>query len=114
MRSPVLGVTATIGGALAIATIAYQLGSADGLADLELQFIDTSNAAEEPLEISPVKARERDSYAPNSEELAPDDKDIMATFLQGGTDYASQPDGSNPQAVYRRCPREPCCRDQFP
>ncbi len=78
MKRRVLGVTATIAGALAIAAIAYQLGNADGLAGRTLRIIETSTAAEEPSKISPVKARDRDFYAPNSEDLGPDEMRLIA------------------------------------
>ncbi len=78
MKRSLLGATGTIGAVLAIATVAYQLGNADGYAGRTLQIIEASNAADERLEISPVKARERDFYAPNSEDLAPDEMRLIA------------------------------------
>jgi len=61
-----------------MAVMAYQWGNSDGRAGRGLQLVETSVAAENPSEFSPVKARARDFYAPNSEDLAPDEMRLIA------------------------------------
>ncbi len=61
-----------------VAVMAYQWGNSDGQAGREFQFVDLSVAAENSSEFSPVKARARDFYAPNSEDLAPDEMRLIA------------------------------------
>ncbi len=78
MTRPVIRVTVMMGATLAIFTLAYQWGNSDGRAGRGPQLIEASVAAENPLEISPVKARERDFYAPNSEDLAADEMRLIA------------------------------------
>lgn len=67
-----------LGVALAATVLAYQWGNADGQAGRLLQLISPAVAAENPLKISPVKARERDFYSPNSEDLGPDEMRLIA------------------------------------
>ena len=71
-------ITTMTGLALAIFTLAYQWGNSDGRSGQSLQLIETAVAAEDPLKISPVEARERDFYSPNSEDLAPDEMRLIA------------------------------------
>ena len=61
-----------------IAVVLYQWGHSDGREGRTSGLISESFAAESPPAISPVKARERDFYAPNSEDLAPDEMRLIA------------------------------------
>jgi len=61
-----------------IAMALYQWGHIDGSAGKTSSFIDESVAAENPPKSSPVKARDRDFYAPNSEDLGPDEMRLIA------------------------------------
>ena len=78
MKSPTGKVTVIAVATLAIATLAYQLGNSDGRAGRTLRFIETAIAAESQSGFSPVKARARDFYSPNSEDLAPDEMRLIA------------------------------------
>ena len=71
---------ALIGGVLlTISTLAYQGHNADGRSGGgTLQLFESAEAAEDPTKFSPVKARERDFYAPNSEDLAADEMRLIA------------------------------------
>ena len=51
----------------------YMFGQYDGRAGNESLFVKKALAAEKKSLISPVKARGRDFYAPNSEDLGPDE-----------------------------------------
>ncbi len=77
MKRPTIRTTVLIGATLAIVTLAYQWTSSERIGPRP-RFIEPAVAAENPLEISPVKARERDFYAPNSEDLAPDEMRLIA------------------------------------
>ncbi|MFA9421183.1 MAG: guanitoxin biosynthesis MBL fold metallo-hydrolase GntH [Gammaproteobacteria bacterium] len=61
-----------------VAMTLYLWGHLDGRAGIVSSFISESNAAESPSTISPVKARSRDFYAPNSEDLGPDEMRLIA------------------------------------
>jgi len=61
-----------------VAIVLYQWGHLDGREGIVSSFIGESNAAESPPTISPVKARDRDFYAPNSEDLGPDEMRLIA------------------------------------
>lgn len=78
MKRPTGKITVIAVATLAIATLAYQLGNLDGRAGRTLQFIETAIAVESQSEFSPVKARARDFYSPNSEDLAPDEMRLIA------------------------------------
>jgi ribonuclease Z len=56
----------------------YQWGHIDGREGKPSKVIEDSIAAESPPKISPVKARARDFYAPNSEDLGPDEMRLIA------------------------------------
>jgi ribonuclease Z len=56
----------------------YQWGHIDGSEGKASSFIDESVAAENPPKSSPVKARDRDFYAPNSEDLGKDEMRLIA------------------------------------
>jgi ribonuclease Z len=56
----------------------YQWGHSDGQQGRASGLIGESFAAEDSPKISPVKARDRDFYAPNSEDLAPDEMRLIA------------------------------------
>jgi ribonuclease Z len=60
------------------AAMLYQWGHIDGRQGKASKFIEESVAAENPSKISPVEARERDFYAPNSETLGPDEMRVIA------------------------------------
>ena len=61
-----------------IALMRYQWGHLDGREGKSSGLIGESIAAENPPKASPVKARARDFYAPNSEDLAPDEMRLIA------------------------------------
>jgi len=61
-----------------VAAVLYQWGHLNGREGIVSGFIGESNAAESPSAISPVKARSRDFYAPNSEDLGPDEMRLIA------------------------------------
>ena len=56
----------------------YYWGHTDGQGDRQLKLVKDSIAAESPPKISPVKARDRDFYTPNSEDLGPDEMRLIA------------------------------------
>ena len=60
------------------AAIIYQWGHIDGRDGKASGFIAESIAAESPPKASPVKASARDFYAPNSEDLGPDEMRLIA------------------------------------
>ena len=61
-----------------IAVVLYQWGHSNGSEGRATGLISESFAAENPPGLSPVKARERDFYAPNSEDLSPDEMRLIA------------------------------------
>ena len=61
-----------------MAMMFYQWGHLDGREGIASGLIGESIAAESSPKISPVKARARDFYAPNSEDLAPDEMRLIA------------------------------------
>ena len=61
-----------------VAVMLYQWGQLDGREGKVSGLIGESIAAESSPKISPVKARARDFYAPNSEDLAPDEMRLIA------------------------------------
>jgi len=61
-----------------VSVILYQWGNLDGREGKVSGLIGESIAAESSPKISPVKARARDFYAPNSEDLAPDEMRLIA------------------------------------
>ena len=68
-----------IGLSLAVAVAAvYQWGLSNGQQGQSSGVITKAFAAESPTGSSPVKARSRDFYAPNSEDLAPDEMRLIA------------------------------------
>ncbi len=56
----------------------YHWGHSDGRAGKTFGFSRQALAAENPPELSPVKARPRDAYFPNSEDLGPDEMRVIA------------------------------------
>ena len=62
----------------AVFVSAYQWGNTDGQAGRVFQIVESSIAADSPPAISPVKARARDFYAPNTEDLGPDEMRLIA------------------------------------
>ena len=56
----------------------YMVGHIDSREGRMLGFLDESFAAMKPPEVSPTLARERDTYYPNSEDLAPDEMRVTA------------------------------------
>ena len=61
-----------------VSAMLYQWGNLDGREGLSSGLIGESIAAESSPKISPVKARARDFYAPNSEDLASDEMRLIA------------------------------------
>ncbi|MCP4902099.1 MAG: MBL fold metallo-hydrolase, partial [bacterium] len=61
-----------------MAMMLYQWGHLDGREGKSSGLIGESIAAESPPKVSPVKARARDFYAPNSEDLGPDEMRLIA------------------------------------
>jgi len=61
-----------------VAVMLYQWGQIDGRKGKASGLISESIAAGSPPKVSPVKARGRDFYAPNSEDLAPDEMRLIA------------------------------------
>jgi ribonuclease Z len=61
-----------------VAVMLYQWGHLDGREGKVSGLIGESIAAESSPKISPVKARAREFYAPNSEDLAPDEMRLIA------------------------------------
>ena len=61
-----------------VSVMLYQWGHLDGGEGKMSGLIGESIAAESPSKISPVKARAREFYAPNSEGLAPDEMRLIA------------------------------------
>jgi len=61
-----------------VSVMLYQWGNLDGREGKVSGLIGESIAAESSPKISPVKARARDFYAPNSEDLAPDEMRLIA------------------------------------
>jgi len=61
-----------------VTVIVYYWGHLDGRQGKISGVIDESFAAENPPNASPVKASDRDFYAPNSEDLAPDEMRLIA------------------------------------
>ena len=67
------------GAALSFLTVAvYQWGNSNGRAGQELQLVPNAFAAGDQPKASPVMAHNRDFYAPNSEDLAPDEMRLIA------------------------------------
>ena len=61
-----------------VALLLYQWGHTDGQKGRVFKLIGESVAAQSSPKISPVKARDRDFYAPNSEDLGPDEMRLVA------------------------------------
>ena len=71
--------TAVLTGFIVVAAIggAYFMGRSDERAGRPFGLVQPARAAESPA-ISPVKARPRDAYFPNSEDLRPDEMRVIA------------------------------------
>lgn len=67
----------------------YMWGNVDGREGRSI-LVDDSNAAAKEPEVSPVKARPRDVYYPNSEDLAPDEMRVIACGTGMPTTRAAQ------------------------
>ena len=76
-----------LAGLAAMGALTYSLGVVDGRNGNEV--IASAQAADAPL-VSPVKARERDTYYPNSEDLAPDEMRVIACGTGMPTTRAAQ------------------------
>jgi ribonuclease Z len=63
---------------LLITVAIYTKGRHDGRTGQDMDLINQAVAAEEKPALSPVKARARDFYAPNSEDLGPDEMRLIA------------------------------------
>jgi ribonuclease Z len=73
-----------------MALMLYQWGHVDGREGKSFGFISQSIAAESPPKASPVKARARDFYAPNSEDLGPNEMRVIACGTGMPTTRAAQ------------------------
>ncbi len=73
-----------------IAMALYQWGHIDGSEAKTSSFIEDSVAAENPPKLSPVQSRDRDYYAPNSEDLGPDEMRVIACGTGMPTTRAAQ------------------------
>src|SRR5210317_2573561 len=73
-----------------MAVMLYQWGQVDERAGKSSGIISESIAAESPPKASPVKARARDFYAPNSEDLGPDEMRVIACGTGMPTTRAAQ------------------------
>ena len=86
----------TIKGIVILASMAlvslmfYMVGHIDSREGRMLGFLDESFAAMKPPEVSPTLARERDTYYPNSEDLAPDEMRVIACGTGMPTTRAAQ------------------------
>ena len=67
-----------VGVAAVVLTAAYLKGWHDGEAGAQLVLTKEAVASQKEADLSPVKARERDFYAPNSEDLGPDEIRVIA------------------------------------
>jgi ribonuclease Z len=72
------------------AAVLYTWGHSDGRTGKSLGFAEAAVAAESPPQPSPVKARPRDVYYPNSEDLAEDEMRVVACGTGMPTTRASQ------------------------
>ena len=72
----------------ALAAVIYLIGWSDGSSGTN-RLVETAEASEHE-EVSPVKARERDVYYPNSEDLAPDEMRVIACGTGMPTTRAAQ------------------------
>jgi ribonuclease Z len=72
-----------------IGLVAYFWGHLDGSEGRSI-LIDDSVAAQKEPEVSPVKARDRDTYYPNSEDLKPDEMRVIACGTGMPTTRAAQ------------------------
>ncbi|MCZ6888300.1 MAG: guanitoxin biosynthesis MBL fold metallo-hydrolase GntH [Gammaproteobacteria bacterium] len=72
------------------AVIAYSWGHSDGRAGKALGFAEVAFAAESSPGVSPVEARPRDVYYPNSEDLAEDEMRVIACGTGMPTTRAAQ------------------------
>jgi ribonuclease Z len=68
----------------------YAWGHSDGRAGRTGSFVDAAFAADDPPKVSPVKARPRDTYYPNSEDLAEDEMRVVACGTGMPTTRAAQ------------------------
>jgi ribonuclease Z len=66
------------GSVILVAAMLYVWGYSDGSTGRAPGQLETAFAAEEKPELSPVKARDRDFYSPNSEDLGPDEMRLIA------------------------------------
>ena len=73
-----------------VSLMIYMGGHLDGREGRMLGFLDKSFAATKPPEVSPTLARERDTYYPNSEDLAPDEMRVIACGTGMPTTRAAQ------------------------
>jgi ribonuclease Z len=68
----------------------YFMGHSDGRTGRTLAFTEAAFAAESPPKVSPVKSRPRDTYYPNSEDLAEDEMRVIACGTGMPTTRAAQ------------------------
>ena len=91
-----------------MAVMVYQWGHEDGREGKSSGIVSEAIAAESPPKASPVKARDRDFYAPNSEDLGPNEMRVIACGTGMPTTRAAQASSSacstTPGAAIRRMP----------
>jgi ribonuclease Z len=73
-----------------VAVVFYLWGHVDGGVGRALGLLNESFAAENTPEVSPVLARERDTYYPNTEDLAKDEMRVIACGTGMPTTRAAQ------------------------
>jgi ribonuclease Z len=73
-----------------VSVMFYIWGNVDGREGRAHGFLGESFAAPKPPEVSPTLARERDTYYPNSEDLAPDEMRVIACGTGMPTTRAAQ------------------------
>jgi ribonuclease Z len=73
-----------------VAVMVYTWGHSDGRTGRTVGFAEVAFAAESPPKVSPVKARPRDTYYPNSEDLAKDEMRVIACGTGMPTTRAAQ------------------------
>jgi ribonuclease Z len=72
------------------AVMVYFMGHSDGRTGRTLAFTEAAFAAESPPKVSPVKSRPRDTYYPNSEDLAENEMRVIACGTGMPTTRAAQ------------------------
>jgi hypothetical protein len=77
-RQSKIVILATLSLAAILITAIYVKGTYDGRVGNEFSLMKEAIAAQSNTQVSPVKERARDFYAPNSEDLGPDEMRLIA------------------------------------